>query len=75
MTNQEISKLFIPNTQVDSTDNLNDFPEIIQAKSTAILKWYTGEFYDSIYFIKGQNIDLETPNKRGFSKTRLHFII
>lgn len=66
--NQEIPKLFSPNIKIDSTNNLNDFPDFIQTKSKDVLKWYTGEFYDSIYFIKGQNIDLKALNEKGFFK-------
>ncbi len=66
--NQEIPKLFSPNIKIDSTNNLNDFPVFIQTKSKDVLKWYTGEFYDSIYFIKGQNIDLKALNEKGFFK-------
>lgn len=66
--NQEIPKLFSPNIKIDSTNNLNDFPDFIKTKSKDVLKWYTGEFYDSIYFIKGQNIDLKALNEKGFFK-------
>lgn len=73
LANQVLPNFFSPNTQVDSTVNLSDFPENIQTKSMDLLKWYTGEFYDSIYFIKGQRIDLETLQKNGYFKDTTSF--
>lgn len=70
---QEIPKLFNPNVKVDSTNVLKNFPDIIQTKSKDILKCYTGEFYDSIYFIKGQTIDLEALNNNGYFEDSTSF--
>ena len=64
--NQTIPNLYSPDVKIDSTNNLNDFPESIQTKSRLVLKRYTGEFYDSISFLKGQIIDFGNLMKSNF---------
>ena len=55
----------------DSISDINKLPNKIKHEINQLLKTYTGEFYDSIKFIKGQIINLDNYEKNNFDDSTL----